>query len=218
MVDLNQQAEPRHPLSHPHGTQCAKLRADPDLGSGSCRDSAWLLVNILRHLGLAARFVSGYLIQLAQDVKSLDGPSGRKPTSPTCMPGPRSIFPGPDGWAWTPPPGSLPAKGTSPWPVRRSPRVRPPSPAPWMNARWISAMSMSVRRIREAPRSTRPYPEDVWTAIVELGDRVDRPTGGGGCAPDHGRESPPLSPSTTWTASNGTPGPWGRRSSGWPRP
>ena len=76
LVELNQRLQKRHQLPDPHGAGRADAGGDAANASGSCRDSGWLLVQLLRHLGLAARFVSGYLIQLKPDVKSLDGPSG----------------------------------------------------------------------------------------------------------------------------------------------
>ena len=91
--------------------------------SGSCRDSAWLLCQLLRHCGLAARFVSGYLIQLKADVKSLDGPSGAERILPTCMPGAKCICPA-RGWIGLDPTSvCLQAKATFRSPARPIPRA-----------------------------------------------------------------------------------------------
>ncbi|NRA42503.1 MAG: transglutaminase family protein [Pseudomonadales bacterium] len=141
---------------------------------GSCRDSAWLLAQLLRHQGLASRFVSGYLVQLKADEASIDGPSGPSEDFTDLHAWCEVFIPG-AGWiGLDPTSGLFASEGHIPLACSAEPQSAAPIEGALEDCEVSFDFSNEVTRFREDPRVTYPYSDDQWHQVLQLGESIDQ--------------------------------------------
>jgi uncharacterized protein (DUF2126 family) len=136
-----------------------------DKGCGSCRDSGWLLVEILRQLGLAARFVSGYLIQLASETNKNDT-ADLHAWAEVFLPG--------AGWIGLDATSGLMA-GEGHIPLACTPDATDAAPITGTveRAGVDFSFSMTVQRLMEAPQFAEPVRDRQWAEAQAVAHKID---------------------------------------------